>query len=141
VISKKILDAKRIMDKISNLIIGIKNAGDAKNEKVFIPYSNFKMEIVNLLQKEGFVGLVNKKNKKNEKMIEIEILYNEDKNPKIGGVKRVSKLSKRVYLGAKEIRFVRGGHGALVLSTPKGVMTGKQAKKEKVGGEALFEIW
>ena len=129
------------MDKISNLIINIKNAGHARKKYASVPYSNFKMLVAKLLQKEGYLKSVSKKGKKVKKTIEMEIVYDEKNKPKIKDVQRISKPSKRVYFSVKDIRKVKGGHGILVLSTPKGVLVGDQAKKEKVGGEALFKIW
>ncbi len=129
------------MDKISNLIINIKNAGGARNEYASVPYSQYKMSIAKLLKKEGFLTSVESKGKKVKRTIQMGIVYNEEGKPKLQNVIRVSKPSKRVYLGAKEVYSVKGGTGILVLSTPKGILTDKMARKEKVGGEALFKIW
>ncbi len=128
------------MDTISNMLIQIKNAGMAGLPSVLVPYSNFKFEIADLLQKEGYVTSVEKKGKKVKKYIEIVVAY-KDKSPRINDLKRISKPSRRVYMGAKDIKPVRNGYGISVLSTPKGVMTDKLAKKEHVGGEILFRIW
>ena len=129
------------MDKISNLIINIKNAGRAKKEYAFVPYSQYKMAIAKLLKKEGFLASAESKGKKAKRTIQMEIAYNEDGSPKLTDVVRISKPSKRVYFGVNDIRPVKGGFGVLVLSTPKGIMTDKMARKENVGGEALFKIW
>ena len=129
------------MDKISNFIINIKNAGNAGKESTSVPFSNFKMEIAKALVKEGLVKSANKKGKGVKKTIEIELAFMEDGSRRIGDVKRVSKPSKRIYMGAKDVRPVRNGRGVLVLSTPKGILTDRQARKENVGGEALFKIW
>ncbi len=129
------------MDKISNLIISIKNAGNVRKETASVPYSQYKMEITKLLKKEGFLVSAESKGKKVKKTIQMGIAYNENGKPKINDVKRISKPSKRIYYGAKDIRPVKGGFGTLILSTPKGIMTDKMARKEKVGGEALFKIW
>lgn len=75
------------------------------------------------------------------KFIEAELNYEADGSPKVRGVQRVSKLSKRIYQKSKDLRSVKYGTGLLVLTTPKGIMTNKEAKKEKVGGEVLFKIW
>jgi small subunit ribosomal protein S8 len=80
------------------------------------------------------------KGKKAAKYIEVEVAYENGKS-KITGVKRLSTFSKRMYQGAHELRPVKNGQGLLVLSTPKGVLSGKEARKENVGGEALFQIW
>ncbi len=129
------------MDKISNLIINIKNASCAGNEYASVSYSNFKMEIANLLKKEGYLKSVAKKGKGVKTTIEMGLVYDAKNNPKVHDVKRVSKPSKRIYFGAKDIKSVKGGYGIIVMSTPKGVLTGKDAVKEGVGGEALFKIW
>jgi len=127
-------------DPIADMIIRLKNAGEANRDIVSFPYSKLKFEICSVLEKEGFVKSVAKKGKKITKSIEVELLYN-DKFPRIEGVKRVSKPSRRVYKKSGDLRPVKSGFGALILSTPAGIVTGKEARKGKMGGEALFEIW
>jgi small subunit ribosomal protein S8 len=129
------------MDSISNMIIKIKNASTRGLSTVSFPASKMTFAIAELLQKEGYLKDVAKKGKKVAKTIEASLVYGENKQPKVTDVKRVSKLSKRVYAGVSDIKAVRSGYGLLVLTTPKGVMTDKQAKAEKVGGEVLFKIW
>jgi small subunit ribosomal protein S8 len=128
------------MDPIGNMIVMIKNASDSKKESVVFPYSKIKLAILDLLQKEGYIKSFGKKGKKVVKFIEVELVYS-GKEPRINGVKRVSKTSKRVYFGSREIKKVKNGLGSLIMSTPKGIMTDKMAREAKVGGEALFEIW
>lgn len=128
------------MDSISNMLIMIKNASLAGKSSVSMPFSKLKFAIAECLAKEGYVKEVSKKIRKEHPVLEIELSY-ADKNPKISGVERISKQSKRVYFGMKDIHTVRGGTGLLVLSTPKGIMSGKNARKEQVGGEALFKVW
>ena len=128
-------------DPISELIIGIKNAGKAGSSSVKLPLSNLKLAIAEVLKKEGFVKSVIKIGKTPKRMIEIEISYEDKNTPKIKDVVRVSKLSKRIYNGTKDIKAVKGGHGAAILSTSNGIMTDKEAKKAKIGGEVLFKIW
>lgn len=127
-------------DPIADLIVRMKNAGATGKEGVSLPYSKLALEICNLLEKEGFIKNVSKRGKKIIRNIDVELVYDNGK-PRIQGVRRVSKLSRRVYKKAKEIRPVRNNYGVLVLSTPKGLLTGKDAKLASVGGEALFEIW
>jgi small subunit ribosomal protein S8 len=122
------------------MIVQIKNASDAKKESVVLPYSKLKLAILDTLLKEGFVKSFGKKGKKVVKFIEVALAY-ENEEPKIHGVQRISKSSRRVYQKAKDIRGVKNGFGALILSTPKGIMSDKVARAEKVGGEALFKIW
>lgn len=122
------------------MLIMIKNAGRAEKESVCLPYSNMKNSIAECLKKEGYIGGVAKKVRKEHPVLEINLLY-VDKKPRIMEVERISKQSRRVYFGVKDIYPVRSGAGLLVLSTPKGILSGKEARKERVGGEALFRIW
>lgn len=128
------------MDNISNMLIILKNGSMAGKTVVSFPDSKIKYQIASLLQKEGYLSSVAKKVKKGKKIIEVGLIYNEGK-PRISEVERVSKPSKRVYFGMKNIFPVRNGSGLLVLSTPKGILSGKEAKAEQVGGEVLFKIW
>ncbi len=129
------------MDPISDMIIQIKNAGTMKKESVTLTHSKLKYAILECLKKAGFVTEVTKKGKKVVKYIEVTLAYEADGRPKIEDVKRMSKTSKRMYLGAKDIRFVKNGYGVMVMSTPKGIMTGSEARKLQIGGEALFMAW
>ena len=130
-----------ITDPIGDLIIRLKNGSDVKKTQVTIPFSMFKMAIAEKLKDAGFVKSVEKKGKKVKKTIDVALMYDASGNPKIQGVKRISKPGRRLYRSVAEIVPVRYGHGAILLSTPKGVMTGTEARKAQVGGEALFEIW
>ena len=118
----------------------VKNASRAGKESVVLPYSKLKLSILECLVKEGYVKGVSKKTKKDQPMLEVELLYT-DKKPKVSGVERISKQSRRVYFSMKDIHTVKGGSGLLVLSTPKGILSGKSARAEQVGGEAMFKIW
>lgn len=128
-------------DTISNLIISLKNAQNAKHEKVSISYSKMKHAIADVLKSEGFVSDVEKSGKDIKKKLIITLKYQEDGAPAITDVKRMSKQSKRSYLGYKDIKTVRNGYGIAVISTPQGVMSNKTALKNKVGGELLFTMW
>lgn len=129
------------MDPISNMIIMMKNASLAGKDSVSMPYSKLKNAIAVCLQKEGYIGEISKKTRKGHPVLEFELVYGSGKEPKVNQVERISKQSRRVYFGVKDINVVRGGTGLLVLSTPKGILGGKEARKEQVGGEALFKIW
>ena len=122
------------------MLISLKNAGIAGLESVSMPYSNLKHAIAACLVKEGFIKSASKKMKHGQPALELELAY-DGKKPKVSEIKRISKPSRRMYQGVKEIRSVRSGYGLVVLSTPKGILTGKDAKKEMVGGEVLFEVW
>lgn len=118
----------------------LKNASLSGKETVIFPYSKFKNAVAECLKKEGYVNDIAKKVRKGYPVLEVKLAY-VDKNPKISDVQRVSKQSKRVYFSMKDIHTVKNGTGLLVLSTPKGILSGKEARREQVGGEALFKIW
>ena len=127
------------MDKLGDMLITIKNGGNAGKTSVQIPYSGYKMNIARALFQEGYIKSYNQKDTKKGDILEIDLLYKDNK-PRITEVKRISKPSRRLYTNVKGISSVKNGHGSVFLSTPKGIVTGKQAKKEQVGGEILFEI-
>ena len=122
------------------MIIVMKNGSLAGKESVAVPYSKLKNSILECLKKAGYIKDVSKKVKKGQPVLEVELSYT-DKKPRITEVERISKQSKRVYFGMRDIHSVKNGAGLLVLSTPKGILSGKEARKEQVGGEALFKIW
>ncbi|MEK7459563.1 MAG: 30S ribosomal protein S8 [Patescibacteria group bacterium] len=128
------------MDQISNMIIMLKNGGQADKESVILPYSKLKNAIAECLKKEGYINQVSKKTRKGFPVLEIDLIYI-DKKPKIKQVERISKQSKRVYFKMKDINKVKNGAGLLVLSTPKGILSGKDARAQQVGGEPLFKVW
>lgn len=127
-------------DPISDMIISLKNGAMVKKPVVTIPYSNLKMAIAELLVKEGILTAVNKKGKKVKKYIQCDLAY-VGGLPKFSQVRRVSKPSCRVYKGVADLHPVRQGRGLAVITTPKGIMTEKEAKLAKVGGEILFTLW
>jgi len=128
------------MDPIANMIIGLKNAGNAGRDTVALPFSKIKENIANVLKKEGFIKSAEKKMVGGKPTLVVSLLM-ENRIPKIKGVSRISKTSKRIYKKFSEIRLVKNGYGAVILSTPKGILSGRDARKEKVGGEILFTIW
>ena len=130
-----------VNDPVGDFIIRLTNAGAIKKQTISVPFSNFKLAIAEKLKDAGYIGEVEKKGKKVKKTIDIELKYNPQGMPRISGVKRISKPGRRLYKSVFDIVPVRYGKGSLILSTPAGVKTDKEAKAEKVGGEALFEIW
>ena len=133
------------MDPITDMFNQIRNAQAVGHLTVEIPYSKLKYEIAKILEKEKFIEKVGKPKGKNtprskKKVFEIVLKYAE-KLPAISGIKRVSKSGQRIYLKAKDLRPVRSGYGINIISTPKGLMTGKDARKQKLGGEVIAEIW
>jgi small subunit ribosomal protein S8 len=130
-----------VTDPVADLITRLTNASAVKKQTVSVPFSAFKLAIAEKLREVGYVGSVEKKGKKVKKTLDVTLKYQTDGVPAIQGVKRISKPGRRLYKSVLDIVPVRYGHGTLVLSTPKGIKTDKEAKKENVGGEALFEIW
>jgi len=130
-----------VNDTIGDFIVRLKNAGAVKKETASVPYSALKMAVAEKLQNAGFVKSIDKKGKKVRRTLDVVLKYDTEGLHVIHGVRRISKPGRRVYRSVREIMPVRYGHGTLVLSTPKGILTGKEARKQNVGGEALFEIW
>ncbi len=130
-----------VIDSISNLIVNLKNAQERGLDSVRAPFSNLNSSILEVLKREGFVSDFSIKGKEVKKEIEIDLKYEDSGKPAITDVKRVSKQSKRVYKSVDKIHPVKNGYGRLILSTPAGILTDLDARKKKIGGEALFEIW
>jgi len=128
------------MDSISDMLISMKNAQAVGHPIVSVPFSNLKYEIAKILEKEGFIERVETKGRKFKKIIEITLKY-DGKIPIISGLKRVSKPGQKIYFPYKKIKKIRGGYGMAIISTSKGLMTDKDARKQKLGGEVICEIW
>ena len=127
------------MDPISDMFIRIKNAHKAHHEEVQFSYSKFKFEIAKLLERIGYVEAVERKGKRVKKTIEIVLRY-DDQTPAIRDIKVISKQSRHLYASYRELKQSFRG-GAVLVSTPKGLMTSSEARKAKVGGELVAEIW
>ena len=129
-----------MVDTIAQLIIELKNGNNARKASVSFPYSKFRESVLETLKKAGYVSSISKKGKKVIKTLEVELIYKEG-TPKITDVKLVSKRSRRIYVKSDEAHPVRHGFGSMIISTPSGILTDYEARKQKVGGEALFKIW
>lgn len=129
-----------VNDPIGDMLTRIRNAAMAHNRVVEMPTSQLKVAVATLLEKKGYVKDVKVTGEGNAKTLHMELSY-EGKEPVIIGIKRISKPGLRWYVGKKKIPVVMGGAGISVVSTPKGVMTGKDAIKLGVGGELLCEVW
>ena len=129
-------------DPIADMLTRIRNANTAKHDTVDIPASKMKISIAEILYKEGYIKNFDLVDVDGFKSIHITLNYGADKNVKvISGLKRISKPGLRVYANTEELPSVLGGYGIAIISTNKGVMTDKQARKENVGGEVLAFIW
>lgn len=129
-----------VTDRVGDFIIRLKNAGAIGLAQVSLPYSSHLEAIAKKLQQLGFVGEVSTSGN-GKRTLEVALAYDERGNHKIHDVKRVSKPGRRLYASSREAHGVKNGLGALVLSTPKGVLSDKEARKNRVGGETLFEVW
>lgn len=123
-----------------DLLARIKNGFLARKDTVYAPYSNFDFAVASVLEKVGFVERIAKKVMGKRTMLEVKLKYAEGR-PAMSDFKIESKPSRRLYRGHKELKPVKQNYGIAVLSTPAGVLAGKDARKKKVGGEYLFEIW
>lgn len=125
-----------VTDPIADLLVRLQNAMRVEKRQVSIPSSKMTRSVTEVLAREGYVGEVDT----SKNVITVSLIYKNGR-PAINGAKRVSKPSRRMYSGVHDIKPVKHGHGLVVLSTPAGILTGKQAREQKVGGEVLFEIW
>ncbi len=123
------------------MIIKIKNAYLVKKESVKVSSSRFNTKVAEALVKEGYLESVAKKGRGVKKYLEIKLKYNEGGIPAIHGLSLVSKPGRRVYKGFGEIRRVRNGYGLSLVSTSAGILTDKEAREKKVGGEILLEVY
>ena len=130
-----------ITDPIGDFIVRLKNATDVRKNEVSVPFSKLKNAVALALKNAGYVGEVSEKGDVPQKMLVVELLYTESGSPKINGVKRISKPGRRLYVKARQAYPVKYGHGLMVLSTPRGILTDAEARKNRIGGETLFKIW
>ncbi len=128
-------------DPIADLLTRIRNASRSRKEFVDIPWSKLKERIVRVLAEEGFLREASTAEADGRKVLRLTLKYDEYRRPVINGIRRVSRPSLRVYVGSQEIPSVRKGLGLNVLSTPKGVLADRIARKENVGGEVLCSVW
>jgi len=131
----------QITDAIADLLTRIRNANTAKHDTVEVPASNIKKAIVQILLDEGYIKGFNVIDDNKQGVIKIALKYTDGKTPVITGLKRVSKPGLRIYSDVENMPKVMKGLGVAIISTSKGVMTDRQARKENVGGEVLAYIW
>ncbi|MDL2294582.1 30S ribosomal protein S8 [Ruminococcaceae bacterium OttesenSCG-928-D13] len=130
-----------ITDPIADLLTRIRNASTAKHPNVDIPASNMKKAICKILVEEGFVRNMQVIEDKKQGLIRVTLKYDESGAPVIAGLRRVSKPGLRIYSSCEDMPKVMRGLGTAIISTSKGIMTDKAARKENVGGEVLAFVW
>ncbi len=137
-----------VNDPISDMLTRIRNGSKARKDAVSIPLSKIKFEIARILKKENYIGDFTKRGKGVTKYLDVSLRYEQtdaatpqSRTQVISEVRRVSRPGQRIYMSFREIKPVKNGHGIAVISTPRGLLTDAEARKEKVGGEILLEIW
>ena len=128
-------------DPIADMLTRIRNGGKAGFDKVDIPGSKIKLELIRVLKEQGYIKDFKYFEEEHRRTIRVYLKYISGRRPVIFGIERVSKPSRKVYSKAKQIKPVLNGLGVSVISTSKGVMTDKQAKEANVGGEIIFNVW
>ncbi len=128
------------IDQIADMLTRIRNAQLAKKSEVVMPSSKFKVSLAKLLSKNKYIGEVATFSDDNKTYLKIQLRYL-NKKPAIKGVKRVSKQGQRIYINKDELPIVKNGYGMAVISTSKGLLTDKMARKNGLGGEIICEIW
>ena len=130
-----------LTDPVADFLTRIRNAMRARHQKLDVPASKLKAEIARILKEEGYIANYKPTEEDGMKVLRVYLKYNTANESVIRDLKRISRPGCRVYQGKDDIRRVQGGLGIAILTTPKGVMTGRQARREGVGGELLCEVW
>ncbi|MDX9784412.1 MAG: 30S ribosomal protein S8 [Spirochaetia bacterium] len=130
-----------VSDPIADMLTKIRNASSARHEKVDIMASRIKLEIVKILKTEGYIKNFKKIQTEGSNVIRIFLKYDDENDPVLHGMNKVSKPGRRVYSGYKEIPRVFNGYGTLIVSTSSGIITGKKAVEKQVGGELICTVW
>ena len=128
-------------DPVADMLTKVRNAAIARHEKVDIPASKLKLEIIKILKTEGYIKNFKKVQEDGHSIIRIFLKYDDNNEPVIRGVKKISTPGRRVYSGYKDLPRVYNGYGTVIVSTSSGVTTGKKASEKMVGGELVCTIW
>jgi small subunit ribosomal protein S8 len=130
-----------LTDPVADFLTRIRNAMRARHQKLDVPASKLKSEIARILKEEGYIANYKAAEEEGHAVLRAYLKYGANNEAAIRDLKRISRPGCRVYIGRDEIKRVQGGLGISILTTPKGVMTGRQARREGVGGEFLCEVW
>src|SRR5256886_13240898 len=131
----------RLTDPVADMLARIRNAISSRHQKFDVPASKLKLEIARILKEEGYIANFKATDEEGRKVLRVYLKYGPNNEGVINNITRISRPGCRVYVGRNEINRVLGGLGIVILTTPKGVMTGRQARKQGVGGEILCEVW
>ena len=130
-----------VSDPIADMLTRVRNAVQARHEKVDVSTSKLKLEIVKILKTEGYIKNFKKVQEDGHSIIRIFLKYDESNSPVIHGIEKISTPGRRIYSGYKDLPRVRNGYGTLIVSTSAGVTTGKKASEKMVGGELVCKVW
>lgn len=130
-----------VNDPIGDMLTRLRNASRARHDKVVIPHSKIKVEIIRVLKEEGYIGDYTLHERSPQSEISVVLKYGPDRSPVISGIRRISKPGLRRYVAVRDIPRVLGGLGIAVLSTSRGIMVDGEARKQKVGGELLCTVY
>jgi len=128
-------------DPLADLLVRIRNGMRAKLDQVSVPASRMKLEIVRILKSEGYLQKYEMIDDKKQGTLRLTLRYGPKREPVIRGLKRISRPGVRIYVGVNEIPRVMGGMGTVVLSTSRGLLTGREARRRRIGGEVLCTVW
>ena len=128
-------------DPVADMLTKVRNAAMARHEKVDVPASKLKLEIVKIFKTEGYIKNFKKVQEDGKNILRIFLKYDDENNPVIHGVKKISTPGRRVYSGYKDLPRVYNGYGTIIVSTSAGVTTGKKATEKMVGGELVCTVW
>jgi small subunit ribosomal protein S8 len=130
-----------LTDPVADFLTRIRNAQRARHQKLDVPTSKLKTEVARILKEEGYIANYKPAEEDGQKLLRVYLKYGPNNEAVIRDLRRISRPGCRVYIGKDEIKRVQGGLGISIMTTPKGVMTGRQARREGVGGEILAEVW
>jgi small subunit ribosomal protein S8 len=130
-----------ITDPIADMLTRLRNASQAKHASCDVPFSKVKLAIAKILEDEGYISGFEVKEEGSKKTLGIRLKYDAERRPVVSGLRRVSRPGLRVYAGMHDIPRVLGGVGTVVVSTNRGIMTGREARRRHLGGELIAEIW
>lgn len=130
-----------ISDPVADMLTMLRNGSKAKHEKVDIHTSKMKLQVVKILKNEGYIKNFKKVTKDGVNYIRVFLKYDEQNNPVIHGLQKISTPGRRIYKGYNSLPRIYNGHGVLIVSTSSGIITGKKAAERKVGGELICSVW
>jgi len=130
-----------VNDPVSDLLVRVRNAQKAGHDVVSVPASTIKIAVTHLLKEEGFIRNYKCIRDRKQGILKIALKYREDGSGVILGLDRISKPGRRIYVGVEQIPYVKNGLGVAILSTPKGVMTDRDARKQRIGGELICSVY